>query len=148
MKSILHCVCAVLCAAALFLPMRARAAEGAHDTGMLTELGASPDQVTRIHAVHTQAAPQIQAAKQALAEARAALRKLVVSADATDEQLQAQYTQVWSSAQALHKLHFDSLLKVRSILTPAQRTQAAALLQQKRYSQHMPHDGGDDSEVP
>ena len=135
---------AVLMTAALMVtPQLAQAASGDHMAAFFKELGVSAQQSTSIQQIHSQAQPLIQAARTTLRTDRANLRKQVASSDATDAQLQALYAQVASDAAAMHKLRFDMLLKIRAVLTPAQRQQAAQIMQQKHKQSHDDHDHDD-----
>ena len=130
-----------LAATLMLAPTLAQAAPGDHMAAFFKELGVSAQQTAAIQKIHGQAQPQIEAARTTLHADRANLRQQVASANATDAQLMTLYTQVASDTAAMHKLRFEMLLKVRAVLTPAQRQQAAAIMQ-KHKAEHGDHGHG------
>jgi Spy/CpxP family protein refolding chaperone len=144
----MHTFSVLFLAATLMLaPTMAQAAQGDHMADFFKELGVSPQQTASIQQIHAQAQPQMQAARTTLRADRANLRQQVASANATDAQLMTLYTQVASDAATMHKLRFEMLLKVRAVLTPAQRQQAAAIMQKhKGNHDHGDHDGDRDND--
>ncbi|HEY9860196.1 MAG TPA: periplasmic heavy metal sensor, partial [Candidatus Obscuribacterales bacterium] len=74
---------------------------------------------------------QMSQRKQALRQAKQELGNLM--AGNTDENtIRAKYNQVQQLEQEMANVRFESMLKMRTVLTPAQRQQFAQLMQQRR----------------
>ena len=59
------------------------------------------------------------------------MRSLLAN-DASEEQLRQQHQNIQGLRQQLGNNRFETMLQVREILTPEQRTQMAELIEQKR----------------
>jgi Spy/CpxP family protein refolding chaperone len=97
----------------------------------LQELNLSSDQVQRMQAVRDRYRPQLQAQRQQLETAMKKMKDLMTS-DASADQIRQQHNQLESLHKTISDLRFESMLAIRDILTPAQRQQAADLMQQHR----------------
>lgn len=88
----------------------------------INQLNLSPEQVQRLRVISQQFRPQIQQRKQALNQLRADLRSMMSGAGSGAE-LRDKYRQIEVLQQEIRRIHFDSILAMREILTPEQRRQ-------------------------
>ena len=96
----------------------------------LGELNLSAEQMQRIKAIHEQYKPQVQANRQAAQAVHEELRNLMRSNASTTE-LRQKHEQMQSLHQQGGDLRFESMLAIREVLTPEQRQQAGALMEQR-----------------
>lgn len=98
----------------------------------LTNIGLSPEQRTRIQTIR-------RGDQQAAVEVRNNLKaetnqlRTLFESDTSDDQLRQQYERVASLRQQLDRLRFENFLRVRSILSPDQRSQVRFRFRQKRF---------------
>ncbi len=97
----------------------------------LQELNLTPEQLKQLQAVRQQYNGQLSQKVQNLKQARQEMVELM-SGTATDQQLRAKFDQIEALHQEVAKLRFDSMLAMRSLLTPEQRQQFAQKMQQHR----------------
>lgn len=94
-------------------------------------LNLSPDQRQRINSIRSQNRDQMRSTSDALRQARKRLSDLLGS-NASESEIRQQRQQVESLSQRLRDARFDSMLRVRSILTPQQRQELAQQMEQRR----------------
>lgn len=58
----------------------------------------------------------------------------MMAGTASERELRSQYQRVQELQEEMGNLHFESMLKTRSVLTPEQRRQFAELMQERRQS--------------
>jgi periplasmic protein CpxP/Spy len=63
-------------------------------------------------------------------------QKSLMTGNASDEQLRQQYRELQALRQQVADRRFDTMLKIRQILTPEQRTKAAQFMQDRRGGRH------------
>jgi Spy/CpxP family protein refolding chaperone len=97
---------------------------------LLKALDLSQDQKDQLKALRRAKRGKLQAAQNALQDAREDLRELMEKGDASDAQIMAKHAEQQKAQAALEELRFQSILDARAILTPAQRKKAAELMKQ------------------
>jgi periplasmic protein CpxP/Spy len=97
----------------------------------LRDLNLTPEQLKRLQAVRQQYNAQLSQKAENLKQARQEMVQLMAGT-ATDQQLRAKFGQIEALHQEVAKLRFDSMLAMRSLLTPEQRRQFAQKMQQHR----------------
>ncbi|HEY9703360.1 MAG TPA: Spy/CpxP family protein refolding chaperone, partial [Allocoleopsis sp.] len=100
--------------------------------GMMKELGLTPDQMQKIQAINTKYKPDMVAKGKVLKTAMEEMRTLMKNSSATKEQLKTQQRKVQAAHNDMMNLKFDSMLEVREILTPEQRTKFTQMMQDKK----------------
>ena len=97
------------------------------------ELDLTPEQSEQIEAITTQSKTDSQALFEQMQTSRQEMQSLLVS-DASPEQLREQHQSVQNLQEQLSNDRFETMLEIREVLTPEQRTQMAELMQQRRGS--------------
>ncbi|MBW4552853.1 MAG: Spy/CpxP family protein refolding chaperone [Aphanocapsa sp. GSE-SYN-MK-11-07L] len=97
----------------------------------LQDLNLTPEQLKQLQAVRQQYSGQLTQKAQNLRQARQEMVQMM-SGTATDQQLRAKFDQIEALHQEVTKLRFESMLAMRSLLTPEQRSQFAQKMQQHR----------------
>ncbi len=97
----------------------------------LRELNLTPDQLKQLQEVRQKYDGQLTQKVQNLRQARQEMVQLMAGT-ATDEQLRSKFDQIEALHQEVTKLRFESMLAMRSLLTPEQRSQFAQKMQQHR----------------
>jgi periplasmic protein CpxP/Spy len=95
------------------------------------ELNLTTEQQAQIKTIRDQERTASEGLRQQMKTAREQLGTLMAG-NADDGQLRQQRQQVQQLAQQLGDRRFDTMLKIRSVLTPEQRTKAAELMKQNR----------------
>jgi periplasmic protein CpxP/Spy len=103
---------------------------------MFQQLNLSADQQAQIKSIKAQAKTSNQALRQQLKTAREQLKALLASSDASDSALRQAHQQLQPLSQQMSDQRFDTMLKIRNVLTPAQRTKLAELRKQGGYRHH------------
>jgi periplasmic protein CpxP/Spy len=93
------------------------------------ELNLTAEQQAQIKTIREQEKTASQSLRQQMQTARKQLGTLMAG-NASDAQLRQQHDQVRQLDQQLGDRRFDTMLKIRSVLTPEQRTKAAELMKQ------------------
>ena len=96
---------------------------------LMEQLNLSQDQKQKLQAIHSQNKDEISQRKQAVRQATRELRDLMAGNASADE-IRAKHQQVQDLRQQLEKVSFESMLAMREVLTPAQRSQFAQLMEQ------------------
>jgi periplasmic protein CpxP/Spy len=91
----------------------------------LQQLNLTPEQQTRIQAIRDQEKTASESLRQNMRTARNEMRTLMATASA--EQLRQQHKEVQGIHQQLDNQRFETMLKIREVLTPEQRVKMAEL---------------------
>ena len=98
---------------------------------LLEQIDLTPEQSQKIDAIHEQFHSDNETLFQEMRTNYQEMRSLLAS-DASDEQLRQQHQKMQDLRQELGNNRFETMLQVREILTPQQRTQMAELMEQHR----------------
>ncbi len=98
---------------------------------VLEQLNLTPEQSQQIEAIHERFHSDNETLYQEMRTNHQEMRSLLAS-DASEEQLRQQHQNIQGLRQQLGNNRFETMLQVREILTPEQRTQMAELMEQKR----------------
>ena len=112
---------------------------------MFQQLNLSTDQQAQIKSIMEQAKTSNQGLREQVKTARDQLKTLLSSGDASDDAIRQAHQQLQPLMQQMGDQRFDTMLKVRNVLTPAQRTKMAELYKQGREHHGWGHD---DHEAP
>lgn len=108
---------------------RPRRARG--EDNLLEQLNLTEEQKRQIAAIRQKYQGQMSQLREAMKSDRQEMETLM-NGNASDNQLRAKHREIQQNQQRLGDLRFQSLLETRKVLTPAQRTQLAQLMQQRR----------------
>ena len=106
--------------------------EGPRDGRWMEELDLSPEQSESIEAIREDSKQAMEPLREELQQAREEMQSLMASDTATTDQLRQQHQQVQDLIQQLGDERFETMLSIREELTPEQRAQMAALMEQRR----------------
>ncbi|MGV2830689.1 Spy/CpxP family protein refolding chaperone [Myxosarcina sp. GI1(2024)] len=95
------------------------------------QLDLTPEQSTQIETIRQQSQADTEPLRQELYQARAQMRSLLAE-NADPDELRQQHQQIHTLHQQLGDRRFETMLEVREILTPEQRSQMSELIQQHR----------------
>lgn len=98
---------------------------------IMQQLNLTPEQSEQIKAIKEQSKTQTQALMQQMQTSREEMRSLLAS-DSSPEQLREQHQAVQNLHQELSTNRFETMLEMREVLTPEQRTQMVELIEQRR----------------
>ena len=102
---------------------------GSWEARWIEELDLSADQSESIQAIREESRETMAPLREQLQQAREQLRSQMAS-DTSANQLRQQHGQVQALQQALGEQRFESMLAIREVLTPEQRTRMAELVEQ------------------
>lgn len=116
---------------------------GQREFRLMEQLNLNPDQKQKLTTIYSQYKDRIIQHKYTVRQATKELRELMVSNASTDE-VRAKYQQVAVMRQQLEATSFESMLAMRDVLTPNQRSQFAQLMEQqgKKFDNRMVHQQG------
>lgn len=100
-------------------------------TKLIQQLDLTSEQSEQIEAISERAKTENRALFEQLQTNRQEMQSLLTS-DASLEELRANHQQVQNLQQELGNNRFETMLEIREILTPEQRTQMAELMEQGR----------------
>lgn len=100
------------------------------DDGLFKQLNLTPEQTQKIRALQTQSRTDLQQRSQTLMQKGKELRDLLDS-DAPEAQVRAKFQELQTLQQQFSEAAFNERMAIRSVLTPAQRRQAAELRQRE-----------------
>jgi Spy/CpxP family protein refolding chaperone len=111
---------------------------GQREFRLMEQLNLNPEQKQKLTTIYSQYKDRIVQHKYAVRQATKELRELMVSNASTDE-VRAKYQQVAVVRQQLEATSFESMLAMRDVLTPNQRSQFAQLMEQqgKKFENRM-----------
>lgn len=92
--------------------------------GFLQTLDLSPEQMEKLLAIRTEERGQMEKHKEEVKKERTLLQEAMKSSASSNEMLSAQFQKLQASKNKLAENRFSSMLKMREILTPAQREKA------------------------
>lgn len=98
----------------------------------------TPAQIREIRAIQQRYQPELAQRRRALRQAHQELNRLMAS-ETSNEQIRAKFQQVQQLRQQQAATHFESLLAMRSVLTPTQRRRFAELMQNRHGAPRPPH---------
>ena len=98
---------------------------------LLQQLDLTPEQSRQIEAIQQQSRAQNESLHREVQQQRAQTRSLFTS-NAAPERLRQQHEQTQNLQQQLSDNLFETMLQVREVLTPEQRSQLAELMAQRR----------------
>ncbi|ELS00838.1 P pilus assembly/Cpx signaling pathway, periplasmic inhibitor/zinc-resistance associated protein [Xenococcus sp. PCC 7305] len=98
---------------------------------LLEQLDLTPEQSQKIDAIHEEFHSENETLFQEMRSNHQELRSLLAS-DASQEQLRQQHQKIQNLRQQLGTNRFETMLQVRELLTPEQRTQMSELMAQYR----------------
>ncbi|MEY2979272.1 MAG: Spy/CpxP family protein refolding chaperone [Prochlorotrichaceae cyanobacterium] len=101
----------------------------------LDQLNLSADQLQQIQAIREQYKSQMEANRTDVQTSREDLRQLMAGT-ASDNELRQKHNELQNLMQQGGDLRFESMLAIRGVLTPEQRQQAAALMEQHQERMH------------
>jgi Spy/CpxP family protein refolding chaperone len=101
---------------------------------VLRQLNLTDNQLLAIRNLRQKHQQKLQPLRQKLRQHRRELQAMLAG-DATPEQLRAKYQEIGSLRQQIARVQFEQTLAIREILTPAQRTRLAEILQSRRRFQ-------------
>ena len=97
----------------------------------LMELDLTPEQSEQIETIQQQSQADTEPLRQESQQAHAQMHSLLAE-NANSDELRQQHQQIQTLHQQLGNQRFETMLQVREILTPEQRSQMAELIQQHR----------------
>ena len=101
---------------------------------LFDKLNLSPEQKAKIESIRTQSKEQSTRQLEAFKKAEQELRTLMAS-NADSNQIRDKHNQIMTMKQQLENSQFETMLAIRDVLTPEQRTQLDQLMKQ-RYQSH------------
>lgn len=110
---------------------------------LLTKLNLTTEQKDQIKKIQEKYKPQMKEVYSNLSLERNKLSEMMGSNQSVDS-IRTQHQKVVALDQKAHNLRFESMLEIRSTLTPEQRKEFAMTMNQKiggiRHNPHKPHD--------
>ena len=102
---------------------------------LMEQLNLTPEQRQKLRGIYYQYKDGIIERKQSVRQATKELRELMVS-NASAQEVRAKYKQVEAVRQQLEAASFESMIEMRDVLTPTQRSQFAQLMEQQGKISH------------
>jgi Spy/CpxP family protein refolding chaperone len=102
------------------------------------KLNLTPEQKAKIESIRTQSKDQSTSQREAFKKAEQELRTLIGS-NADDNQIREKHNQLITMKQQLETSHFETMLAIRDVLTPEQRTQLDQLMKQNSQNHTQNH---------
>ena len=110
---------------------------GRNQNRIFEQLNLTEEQTEKIIAIRNQNQQEMRQSLQNLRNAQAELNTMITGRG-TDNQLRKKHGEVLQLRQELADLQFNTLLKIREVLTPEQLQQWSKLMQQRRESLKTP----------
>lgn len=98
------------------------------------QLNLSSEQQERIKAIRQESKESNSSLHQEMMQAKEEMNKLMATSNTSDSELRQQHEKIQSLKQQLGNKRFETMLKIRQVLTPEQRTKMAELTQQRWQS--------------
>lgn len=114
----------------LLQTLGAKGSEVPGELKVLGRLNLTAEQTQKLNTIYYHYKEEISQRKKTLRQTTRRLRTLLVSTASTEE-IRTQYRQVEMVRQQLETASFESMLAMREVLTPAQRSQFAQLMEQQ-----------------
>ncbi|NEP89561.1 MAG: periplasmic heavy metal sensor [Okeania sp. SIO2C2] len=103
------------------------------EEGVFQQLNLTQEQTDKIVAIRQQHQQQIIQSLENLRDAQEELNQMIIATN-TDNQLRQKHGEVLQLRKDLAELQFNTILKIREVLTPEQLQQWSKLMQQRRES--------------
>ncbi len=97
---------------------------------LFQQLELTPEQSAQIETIEQKSRSETETLRQEMRQNVEKMRSLLTASDAAPEELRQQHEQIQALREQLDDQRFETMLQVREILTPEQRTQAAELIEQ------------------
>ncbi|MGD1701084.1 Spy/CpxP family protein refolding chaperone [Dapis sp. BLCC M229] len=110
---------------------------GRNQNRVFEQLNLTEEQTEKIIAIRNQNQQEIRQSLQDLRNAQEELNTMITGRE-TDNQLRKKHGEVLNLRQELAELQFNTLLKIREVLTPEQLQEWSKLMQQRRESRNTP----------
>ncbi|MEM1169115.1 MAG: Spy/CpxP family protein refolding chaperone [Cyanobacteria bacterium P01_H01_bin.35] len=110
---------------------------GQNQNRIFEQLNLTETQTQKIIAIRNQNQQEIRQSLQDLRNAQEELNTMITGKE-NDNQLRKKHSEVLQLRQELAELQFNTLLKIREVLTPEQLQQWSKLMQQRRESRNNP----------
>ncbi|BAU64007.1 hypothetical protein STA3757_13760 [Stanieria sp. NIES-3757] len=104
---------------------------------LFEQLNLTTEQSEQIKTIRENSQAERENLGQELKQAKSQMRSLLASSDASNDQLRQQNQQVQNLEQQLRNQKFETMLQMREVLTPEQRTQMAELIEQHHQRRSM-----------
>lgn len=104
---------------------------GERSDRLMQQLNLTPEQQQQLQAIRERDQGQMRQQRQALHQEKQQLMQLMAG-NATEAEIRTQHNQVKALQQQLGDARFESMLAMRNVLTPEQRSRFAQLMQQRR----------------
>lgn len=102
---------------------------------LMQELDLTPEQSQQVEAIQEESKEIAEDLKEQMRSQREEMKSLMAS-DADAEEIRAQYQEAQSLRQELGNNRFETMLRVREVLTSEQRAEMAELIEQHRGRNH------------
>ncbi|ACK68345.1 protein of unknown function Spy-related [Rippkaea orientalis PCC 8801] len=106
---------------------------GGNPDKLMEQLNLSNSQIQQLNTIRQKYRPQMDEMREKIDKSRQELDKMMQGNSSVTD-LRKKHQEVINLDQKLHNLRFESMLEMRAVLTPEQRTQFAQLMQQRRES--------------
>ncbi|MDJ0519767.1 MAG: Spy/CpxP family protein refolding chaperone [Okeania sp. SIO2F4] len=110
---------------------------GRNQNRIFEQLNLTEEQTEKIIAIRQENQQEIRQSLQNLRNAQAELNTMITG-KGNDNQLRKKHSEVLNLRQELAELQFNTLLKIREVLTPEQLQEWSKLMQQRRESRNTP----------
>lgn len=104
--------------------------EGQGELKFMTQLNLTQEQQQKLRGIHNQYKDKVVQRKQAVHQATQELRILMVGT-ASSEEIRAKFQEVQTLRQQVEDVSLESMLAMREVFTPTQRSQFARMMEQK-----------------
>ncbi|HEY9635980.1 MAG TPA: Spy/CpxP family protein refolding chaperone [Coleofasciculaceae cyanobacterium] len=104
---------------------------------LMEQLNLTQEQKQKLQAIHSQYKEQISQSKQSLHQATEELKKLMAG-NASAGEIRTKHQEVRRLRDQLEEVSFESMLAMREVLTPDQRSQFAQLMEHRRTNFNSP----------
>ncbi|MCW6036081.1 Spy/CpxP family protein refolding chaperone [Spirulina subsalsa FACHB-351] len=108
--------------------------KGPNHDHLMETLNLDENQRQQMRAIHERNSTQMNQSRQTLQAAHQRMRELMGSSSASEQELRAQHNEIQRLQQEMGNLRFQSMLEMRNILTPEQRSQMNEMHQQRRMN--------------
>lgn len=98
------------------------------------QLNLNTEQQERIKAIRQESKENNSSLRQEMRQAKEEMRKLMIQNASSDSTLRQQHEKIQNLKKELGNQRFETMLKIRQVLTPEQRSKMAELKQQRRQN--------------
>lgn len=118
------------------VPTPIKLEEPAFEKGKLLEqLNLSDRQKQKLAQIHQQFQPKVAKLNETMQTEQIALRNMIVGTD-SEVAIRTKHQELLDLRQSFDELRFESILAMREVLTPQQRTQFSQMMRQQREQLH------------